>query len=147
MVGKCFFDLSWASGIVVGAPFAFHWYAPAGLLVSSHSFLNRLSKKWLLHFVGVCDQVTSGPPVTASAPTPVRNLLFQPRPWSSIVAPSGSGPISDGSPAPWVLPKVWPPAISATVSSSSIAMREKVSRMSLAAATGSGLPFGPSGLT
>src|SRR5271167_3510951 len=57
-------------------------------------------------------------------------------------APSGSGPISDGSPAPWVLPKVWPPAMSATVSSSFIAMRKKVSRISLAAATGSGLPFG-----
>ena len=51
------------------------------------------------------------------------------------------------APAPCVLPKVWPPAISATVSSSFIAMRAKVSRMSLAAATGSGLPFGPSGLT
>ena len=51
------------------------------------------------------------------------------------------------SPAPWVLPKVWPPAISATVSSSSIAMRAKVSRMSRAEASGSGLPFGPSGLT
>src|SRR5215475_7225783 len=56
-------------------------------------------------------------------------------------APSGAGPISDGSPAPWVLPNVWPPAISATVSSSFIAMRKNVSRMSLAAATGSGLAF------
>jgi hypothetical protein len=42
---------------------------------------------------------------------------------------------------------VWPPAISATVSSSFIAMRKNVSRMSLAAAIGSRLPFGPSGLT
>ena len=50
-------------------------------------------------------------------------------------------------PAPCVLPKVWPPAISATVSSSFIAMRLNVSRISLAAAIGSGLPFGPSGLT
>ena len=33
------------------------------------------------------------------------------------------------------------------VSSSFIAMRKKVSRMSLAAATGSGLPFGPAGFT
>src|SRR6202171_678277 len=147
MVGTCFFDLSWASGIVVAPPFAFHCCAPAGLLVSSHSLLNRLSKKWLLHFVGVWDQVTSGPPVMASAPKPVPCLLFQPRPWSSMAAPSGTGPSNDGSPAPWVLPKVWPPAISATVSSSFIAMRKNVSRMSLAAATGSGLPFGPSGLT
>ena len=45
------------------------------------------------------------------------------------------------------LAEVWPPAISATVSSSFIAMRAKVSRMSLAAASGSGLPFGPSGFT
>src|SRR5690348_5822979 len=147
MVGTCFFDLSWASGIVAAPFFAFHCQAPAGLLVSSHSCLNRLSKKWLLQLVGVCDQVTSGPPVMASQPTPVLYLLFQPRPWSSIAPPSGSGPISDGSPAPWVLPKLWPPAISATVSSSFIAMRAKVSRMSRAAATGSGLPLGPSGLT
>ena len=38
-----------------------------------------------------------------------------------------------------------PPAMSATVSSSFIAMRRNVSRMSRAAAFGSGLPFGPSG--
>ena len=62
-------------------------------------------------------------------------------------AASGSGPTSAASPAPWVLPKVWPPAISATVSSSFMAMRAKVSRMSLAAASGSGLPLGPSGFT
>src|SRR3954454_14055793 len=123
MVGTCFFDLSKASGIVAAAPFAFHCCAPAGLFVSSHSYLNKLSKKWLLHFVGVCDQMTSGPPVMVSAPKPVPYLLFQPRPWFSTELPSGSGPTSDGSPAPWVLPKVWPPAISATVSSSFIAMR------------------------
>src|ERR1700745_148513 len=147
MVGTRFFDLSKASGIVGSPPSACHCHAPAGLLVSSHSYLNRFSKKRLLHLVGVCDQVTSGPPVMASQPTPVLYLLFQPRPWSSIAAPSGSGPISEGSPAPWVLPKLWPPAISATVSSSFIAMRAKVSRISRAAATGSGLPLGPSGLT
>ena len=55
--------------------------------------------------------------------------------------------VASRSPAPCVLPKVWPPAISATVSSSFIAMRAKVSRMSRAEASGSGLPFGPSGLT
>jgi hypothetical protein len=37
--------------------------------------------------------------------------------------------------------------MSAAVSSSFIAMREKVSRMSRAAARGSGLPLGPSGFT
>src|ERR1700722_9755902 len=106
MVGTCFFDGSCASGTVASAPLAFHCCAPAGLLVSSHSNLKRFSKKWLLHLVGVCDQVTSGPPVMASAPKPVPCLLFQPRPWSSSAALSGSGPISDGSPAPWVLPKL-----------------------------------------
>src|SRR6201996_787918 len=106
MVGTCFFDLSKASGIVASAPFAFHCLAPAGLFVSSHSYLNRFSKNALLHFVGVWVQVTSGPPVMASAPTPVPCLLFQPRPCSSIAAPSGAGPSSDGSPAPCVLPKV-----------------------------------------
>src|SRR5579883_3220281 len=100
MVGTCFFDLSCASGIVASAPFAFHCCAPAGLLVSSHSYLNRLSKKCPLHLVGVCDQVTSGPPVMVSGPTPVPCRLFHPRPWSSIAAPSGSGPSSEGSPAP-----------------------------------------------
>ncbi len=106
MVGTCRFDGSKASGIVAVAPFALNCQAPAGLLVSSHSLLNRFSKKWLLHFVGVWDQMTSGPPVIASAPLPVPNLLFQPRPCCSIGAASGSGPTSDGSPAPWVLPKV-----------------------------------------
>ncbi len=63
-------------------------------------------------------------------------------------AAAGSGPTYwFGSAAPWVLPNVCPPAISATVSSSFIAMRPKVSRMSWAAASGSGFPFGPSGFT
>src|SRR6478672_12037912 len=100
MVGTCFFELSKASGIVAAPFLAFHCCAPAGLLVSSHSLLNRLSKKWLLHFVGVCDQVTSGPPVIVSAPKPLPCLLFQPSPCSSMAPPSGSGPINDGSPAP-----------------------------------------------
>src|ERR1700690_1204653 len=100
MVGACTFDGSCASGIVAAAPCARHCLAPAGLFSSSHSNLKRLSKKWLLHLVGVCDQVTSGPPVMASAPTPVPYLLFQPRPWSSSAPLSGAGPTSDGSPAP-----------------------------------------------
>src|SRR5512138_1295727 len=106
MVGTCFFDLSKASGIEAAAPFAFHCGTPAGLLVSSHSFSNRFLKKWLLHLVGVCVQVTSGPPVMASAPMPVPYLLFQPRPWSSRAPASGSGPTSEGSPAPCALPKL-----------------------------------------
>ena len=80
MVGRCFFDVSKASGTSAAAPFACHCLAPAGLLVSSHSFSNRFLKNRLLHLVGVCVQVTSGPPVMASQPMPVWNLLFQPRP-------------------------------------------------------------------
>src|SRR5215470_20283475 len=106
IVGTCRFDGSKASGIVAAAPFALNCQAPAGLFVSSHSLLNRFSKKWLLHCVGVCDQVTSGPPVIVSPPLPVPNLLFQPRPCSSMPAPSGTGPTSAGLPAPCVLPKV-----------------------------------------
>src|SRR6478736_3325600 len=98
MVGTCFFELSKASGIVAAPFFAFHCGTPAGLLVSSHSFSNRLLKKWLLHFVGVWVQVTSGPPVMASAPRPVPNLLFHPRPCSSSAPLSGSGPTIEGSP-------------------------------------------------
>src|SRR5947199_6608020 len=63
MVGTRFSDLSKGSGIVGSTPLACHCHAPAGLFVSSHSYLNRFSKKLLLHFVGVCDQMTSGPPV------------------------------------------------------------------------------------
>ena len=45
------------------------------------------------------------------------------------------------SPLPWVLPTVWPPAVSAAVSSSFMAMRAKVSRTWAAVFSGSGLPF------
>ena len=62
-------------------------------------------------------------------------------------AASGSGPTLLAGPAPCVLPKVCPPAIKATVSSSFIPIRPKVSRMSFAASIGSGFPLGPSGLT
>src|SRR5262249_58565905 len=125
MAGARKFEGSCASGTEpLPAPFfGVHWCAPAGLLVSSQSYLNRFSKKLLLHFVGVVVQVTSRPLPIASPALPVRNLLFQPSPCSSISAASGSGPTLAAGPAPWVLPKVWPPAISATVSSSFIAMR------------------------
>ena len=115
--------------------------------MSSHSWPKRLSKKPLPHFVGVGVQVTSSPLVMASGPAPVPWVLFQPRPWLSIGAPSGSGPTWSPDAAPCVLPNECPPAISATVSSSFMAIRRKVSRMSCAAAIGSGSPLGPSGLT
>src|SRR5215510_12407377 len=115
MVGRRFFPGLCASGMMASAPLAVHWLAPAGLLVSSHSKPNRFSKKFLLHFVGVVVQVTSRPLVIASRPLPVPKVLLQPRPCSPIPAASGSGPTWDVGPAPWVLPKVWPPAMSATV--------------------------------
>src|ERR1700687_2690684 len=101
MVGACRVEGSYASGMAAAPPWAFHWWAPAGLFVSSHSLLNRLSKKWLLHFVGDCVQVTSGPPVIVSPPLPEPWRLIQPRPCASMGAASGSGPTSFASPAPW----------------------------------------------
>ena len=74
-----------------------------------------------------------------SAPLPVPYWLIQPRPLPCTGQPSGSGPTSSGLPAPCVLPKVWPPAMSATVSSSVMPMRLKVTRMSWAEATRVGL--------
>ena len=82
-----------------------------------------------------------------SAPLPVPFWFFQPRPPECTGQPSGSGPTRSGLPAPCVLPKVWPPPMRATVSSSFIAIRPKVTRMSWADPSGSGWPFGPSGLT
>ena len=94
---------------------------------------------------GPGDLEAAGDRVTGDSPC--RSGSSSRCPASSMSPPSGSSPTCSLGPAPWVLPKVWPPAISATVSSSFIAMRRKVSRMSTAASTGSGLPFGPSGLT
>ena len=99
------------------------------------------------HRVGFGVQAPSRPLVIVSSPLPLPKELFQPRPCSSRGAASGSGPTSAASPAPWHLPNVCPPATSATVSSSFIAMRAKVSRTSRPEATGSGSPFGPSGFT
>src|ERR1700722_2317275 len=129
----CFFLLgSWASGTVLApaSPLGFHWFAPPGLLVSSHSNLNRWSKYSFDHCVGLVVQVTSRPLVMASPAMPVLYALVQPRPRFSIGAPSGSCARWVPGPAPWVLPKGWPPAISATVSSSFFALRPKVIRVS-----------------
>src|SRR5439155_24559018 len=111
------------------------------------SYLNRLSRYPLSHFVGSLVHAPSSPLVSVSALLPLPNVFLQPRPCSSRGQPSGSGPTYSSPTAPWHLPNVWPPTISATVSSSFIAIRAKVSRMSVAAASGSGLPLGPSGLT
>ena len=81
-------------------------------------------------------------------PFPLPNVFLQPKPCSSRLVPSGSGPTCSGAgAAPWALPTVCPPTMSATVSSSFIAMRANVCRMYFAARAGSGLPPGPSGFT
>src|ERR1700741_1045984 len=96
--------------------------APAGLFVSSHSKPNRFSRKLLLHFVGVVVQVTSRPLVIVSAPLPLPCVLSQPKPGASSSHASGCLATFSADAAPCVLPKLWPPAISATVSTSSIAI-------------------------
>ena len=150
IVGACDFDGSWASGTVPApAPsFGFHCFAPAGLVTAPTRSRRGCRRSCCSNVTGVVVQAPSRPLVIVSPPLPVPKLFFQPRPCSSMGAPSGSRPTYWlGSAAPWVLPNVCPPAMSATVSSSFIAMRRNVSRMSLAAASGSGLPFGPSGFT
>ena len=82
-----------------------------------------------------------GAGAAAEAVRPAEALLFDAR------ALGFGADILAGSAAPWALPNVCPPAMRATVSSSFIAMRPNVSRISRAAATGSGLPLGPSGFT
>src|SRR5215216_6508751 len=91
--------VSFASGF-----FGFHCFAPAGLVVSSHSYLNRFSRNPLSHLIGSLVQVPSRPLVIACGPLPLPYLFFQPRPCSSTGAPSGSGPtFSTAGAAPWVL--------------------------------------------
>jgi hypothetical protein len=87
----------------------------------------------------------SRPEVMVSSALPLPNSFFQPRPPECTGQPSGSGPTSDGSPPPCVLPNVWPPAMSATVSSLFMPMRLNVTLMSCADATGSACPSGPRG--
>src|ERR1700710_3041785 len=117
------FDGSWACGTVPAPvlPLGFHCCAPAGLLVSSHSNPNRFSKKLLLHLVGVVVHVTSSPLVLVPAPLPEPMLFFEPKLCKFISTAAGSLPNLSAEPAPWVLQKLCPPAIRATVSSSFIA--------------------------
>ena len=97
--------------------------------------------------VGVGVHAPSRPEVTVYSPRPVSWVLAQPRPISLIFAASGASPTASAGPFPCILPKVWPPTVSATVSRSFIAMRPKVSRTSWADFIASGMPLGPSGLT
>ena len=57
------------------ASFATHWFAPPGLLLSSHSYPNRLRKKLLSHWIGVWVQIPSRPLVQASPPTPEPDVV------------------------------------------------------------------------
>src|SRR3569832_1312941 len=89
------------------SPFGFHWFAPAGRFVSSQSYLNKFSKNWLLHFVGVSVHVISRPLVIVSPLWPTPCVLAQPKPWWTMSAASGSQTTCfTGSHAPWVLPTV-----------------------------------------
>src|SRR6185437_7294371 len=77
----------------------------------------------MLHLMGVGVHAPSRPLVMVSSPIPLPWLLTQPSPCWAMSAPSGSAPTFDASPAPWHLPNVWPPAVSATVSSSFMLIR------------------------
>ena len=152
MVGTCFFDGSCASGTSGGArPSPAIAWRPPGLLLSSHSFSNRFLKNRLLHLVGVCVQVTSRPlPVIVSAPKPVpccalpaEALVFDAR---RLQAPT---PIKRGVPGAVGLAErsgrrrsgLRSPRRSSPCGRTSRGCRLR------RAASGSGLPFGPSGLT
>ena len=99
------------------------------------------------HWIGVGVQAPSMPEVMVSSPIPLAWPEIQPMPCWAMSAPSGETPTLDASPAPWALPKVWPPTVRATVSSSFMPIRAKVSRMSRADCRASGTPPGPSGFT
>src|SRR5919206_4410276 len=105
IIGACRFDGSCASGTVPWASgfFGVHCFAPAGLVVSSQSYLYRLSRNPLSHFVGSFVHAPSSPLVSASAPLPLPQVFLQPRPCSSIGAASGSGPTQSAGTAPWHL--------------------------------------------
>src|SRR5687768_16072328 len=101
-MGACRFDGSWASGTVslADGSVGVHCLAPAGLVVSSHSYPYRLSRYPLSHFVGSVVHAPSSPLVSASAPLPLPYVFRQPMPCCSMGAASGSGPMYEGSTAP-----------------------------------------------
>src|SRR5918992_4687544 len=110
IMGACRRDSSCASGTVPWADgsVGVHCLAPAGLAVSSQSYLNRLSRNPLSHFVGSLVHAPSSPLVTVSAPLPLPKVFLQPRPCSSRGAASGAGPTYVALTAPWTLPNGWP---------------------------------------
>mmetsp|Transcript_2104 Transcript_2104/g.6251 ORF Transcript_2104/g.6251 Transcript_2104/m.6251 type:complete len:218 (+) Transcript_2104:316-969(+) len=100
----------------------FHWLWPPGPVCLSHSKSSKYRKNSLLHWVGVVVHGPSKPLVMVSLPIPVPHEV--------------AGGV--GTHAPWVLPKAWPPPISATVCRSSKPMRENASRTSCLLKFGSG---------
>src|SRR4029079_10190047 len=69
IITACFFDGSCAAGVGATAdPFAFgaHCLAPAGLVVSSHSWPYRFSRKLLSHLTGLVVHAPSNPLVMVS---------------------------------------------------------------------------------
>src|SRR6059058_5847384 len=70
MVGACRLDGSCASGTVSFASgfFGVHCFAPAGLVVSCHSYLNRFSRNPLSHLIGLLVHAPSRPLVIAWGP-------------------------------------------------------------------------------
>ena len=111
MVGTSFCsDGSKAWGASGSGALATHWCA-AGALGEFPLVLEGFSKKLLLQRVGVVVQVTSRPLVMVSAPfrnrtcCASRSLGFEPRGF-------GFDRHVGGRRAPWVLPKVCPPAMS-----------------------------------
>lgn len=90
------------------------------------------------YFEATGDGVAAG--AAATAALPAKSLILE-------RTPAGSLPTCLAFPAPWFVQNVDPLAISSTFSSSFSAMRRNVSRMSLAAISGSGVPFDPSSFT
>mmetsp|Transcript_97870 Transcript_97870/g.310408 ORF Transcript_97870/g.310408 Transcript_97870/m.310408 type:complete len:236 (+) Transcript_97870:165-872(+) len=132
------------------APATLHCQWPPGPRCFSQVLLRRNLKNSLSQLVGLVDHGPSKPLVKVSLPLPLPHMPGQ----GFVGSSSGGGPAPRGH-APCVLPKAWPPPMSATVSESFMPMRPKASRMSpaLPAGLGSGaqLPSGfsttgPSGL-
>ena len=90
--------------------------------VSSHSYLNRFSKKLLLRVPGL-GHVTSMP-LNRVAAVPLAVVAHQPRPCASAARLPVRALMRFGA-APCAAAEDWPPAMRATVSSSFIAMHRR----------------------
>ncbi len=99
------------------------------------------------HLVGFGFQAPSRPLLIVSPPLPLRKLLFQPRPCSSMAAASGSGPTWVAGPAPWHLAE----GVPAGDERDRLFVVHGHAGEGLADVAAGGdrdrLPFGPSGLT